>query len=57
MIRHIRIRIFTFKVNARRTRKNYPMNSMEINMELGGRILDAFDVKVDVQRWFFCSVR
>ena len=32
----------TFKVNARRTRKNYPMNSMEINMELGGRILDAF---------------
>ena len=23
----------TFKVNARRTRKNYPMNSMEINMD------------------------
>ena len=40
---------FTFKVNARRTRKNYPMNSMEINMELGGRILDAFpQMKVDV---------
>ena len=39
----------TFKVNARRTRKNYPMNSMEINMELGGRILDAFpEMKVDV---------
>ncbi len=40
---------FTFKVNARRARKNYPMDSMEINMELGGRILDAFpELKVDV---------
>ena len=41
----------TFKVNARRTRKNYPMNSMEINMELGGRILDAFpEMMVDVHK-------
>ena len=40
---------FTFKVNARRARKNYPMSSPEINMELGGIILDAFkDAKVDV---------
>ncbi len=40
---------FTFKVNARRARKNYPMDSMEINMELGGRILDAYpELKVDV---------
>ena len=31
----------TFKVDARRARKNYPMTSMEINAELGGRILDA----------------
>ena len=39
----------TFKVNARRTRKNYPMNSMELNAELGGKILDAFEgLKVDV---------
>jgi len=39
----------TFKVQARRARKNYPMNSMEINMELGGAILDAFpEMKVDV---------
>lgn len=39
----------TFKVNARRARKNYPMNSMEINMELGSRVLDAFpEMKVDV---------
>ena len=33
---------FSFKVNARRARKNYPMDSMEINMEMGGRLLDAF---------------
>lgn len=40
---------FTFKVNARRARKNYPLSSPEINMELGERILNAFDtVKVDV---------
>lgn len=39
----------TFKVQARRARKNYPMNSMEINMELGGAVLDAFpQMKVDV---------
>ena len=29
----------TFKVAARRARKNYPLNSMEMNMELGGIIL------------------
>jgi len=39
----------TFKVDARRARKNYPMDSMEINAELGGRILDAYSqMKVDV---------
>lgn len=41
----------TFKVNARRARKNYPMDSMEINMELGHRILEAYEeqgMKVDV---------
>lgn len=42
---------FTFKVNARRARKNYPMDSMEINMEIGGRLLDAFpELKVDVHK-------
>lgn len=42
---------FTFKVNARRARKNYPMDSMEINMEIGGRLLDAFpQLKVDVHK-------
>lgn len=40
---------FTFKVMTRRARKNYPMESMEVNAELGGRILDAFpDMRVDV---------
>jgi len=39
----------TFKVNARRARKNYPLESMEINAELGGVLLDAFpDLSVDV---------
>ena len=39
----------TFKVDARRARKNYPMTSMEINAELGGRILDACpNMSVDV---------
>lgn len=41
----------TFKVNARRARKNYPMDSMEINAEMGGRILDAYpEMKVDVHK-------
>ena len=39
----------TFKVNARRARKNYPMESMELNRELGGVILEHFPgMKVDV---------
>ena len=39
----------TFKVNARRARKNYPMDSMEINATLGEKILDAFpQIRVDV---------
>lgn len=39
----------TFKVEARRSKKQYPMTSMELNCELGGVILDAFPgMKVDV---------
>lgn len=39
----------TFKVNARRARKNYPMTSMELNAALGERILQAIpEIKVDV---------
>lgn len=40
---------FTFKVEARRANKRYPVNSMEINCALGEAVLDAFpDTKVDV---------
>ena len=40
---------FTFKVNARRARKNYPLESMEINAAMGEKILDAYpETKVDV---------
>lgn len=39
----------TFKVFARRARKNYPLESQEICMEMGGAILDAFpNMKVDI---------
>lgn len=39
----------TFKVSARRARKNYPMESMEINAKMGGVILEAFpEMSVDV---------
>lgn len=41
----------SFKVAARRARKNYPLNSMEINVELGGVILDAYpEMHVDVHQ-------
>ena len=41
----------TFKVQTRRARKNYPMNSMELNMELGAAVLNAFlEMKVDVHK-------
>ena len=39
----------TFKVNARRANKQYPMTSEELNRELGAAVLDAFpQMKVDV---------
>ena len=41
----------TFKVNARRARKNYPKDSMTINMDLGEVILNAFpEMHVDVHK-------
>ena len=41
----------TFKVDSRRANKNYPLNSMEINCELGGVILDHIpNMKVDVHK-------
>lgn len=40
---------FTFKVDARRARKNYPLQSMEINANVGERVLEAFpETSVDV---------
>ena len=39
----------TFKVVSRRTRKNYPKESMQINMDMGEAILNAYpEMKVDV---------
>lgn len=39
----------TFKVHARRARKNYPMDSMELNAALGEQLLLAYPkLKVDV---------
>ena len=39
----------TFKVNTRRNKKSYPMQSMEVSSELGAVILDACpNMKVDV---------
>ena len=41
----------TFKVEARRGKKSYPKNSMEINCDLGEAILDAFpEIRVDVHK-------
>lgn len=40
---------FTFKVEARRSKKSYPLTSMEINCDLGEVILDTWaETKVDV---------
>ena len=42
---------FTFKVNARRGNKKYPVNSEQINRDLGEIILHTFpETKVDVHR-------
>ncbi len=41
----------TFKVHARRARKNYPKESMEINMDMGAAILNAYpEMHVDVHK-------
>ncbi len=55
VVGHLRSRFgeegFTFKVESRRTRKNYPLQSMELNAELGGIILEAMPgTKVDVHK-------
>ena len=41
----------TFKVHTRRANKSFPVESMEVNAELGGRILDHFpNLTVDVHK-------
>lgn len=46
---------FTFKVNGRRARKNYPMTSMELAAAVGEKILEAFpEVRVDVHKPQVC---
>lgn len=58
----------TFKVEARRSDKHFPMNSMEIQCELGGRVLDdnpnlvvdvhkpAYRLKVEIRDHAYLSV-
>ena len=42
---------FTFKVDTRRARKNYPKESMEVNADIGAVLLHAFpEMKVDVRK-------
>lgn len=44
---------FTFKVESRRARKNYPMNSMELNAAIGEKLLAAYEdqgLSVDVHK-------
>ena len=38
----------TFKVETKRSNKNYPISSMEVSAKVGGYILKNMDVKVDV---------
>ncbi len=42
---------FTFKVHTRRARKNYPVESMEVNALVGERLLETFPgIRVDVHK-------
>ncbi len=51
----------TFKIHARRARKDYPLDTMELNRELGGAVLAAFPhMRVDVhdpQIWVYVEIR
>lgn len=39
----------TFKIDATRSNKNFAMNSMEMNREIGGAVLEATGKKVDIK--------
>ena len=48
----------TFKVEAKRSDKAFPMNSPMIQRELGGEILSAYPhLKVDVHNPYHCTFR
>ena len=38
----------SFRVNARRSDKSFPLNSMELGAEIGGRIVEALNLPVDL---------
>ena len=52
---------FTFKVETRRARKDFPVPSMEVNAYVGGRLLEAFpQLRVDVhhpQQMIYIEIR
>ena len=55
VVNHLRMRFgeeaFTFKVDSRRARKNYPLASMELNAKLGEQILEKLpNSRVDVHK-------
>ena len=39
----------TFKVETNRADKTFPLNSMEVSREIGGRILDAYNMQLKVK--------
>ena len=39
----------TFKIDARRADKKFPLNSQKINETLGGRVIDEFKKKVNLK--------
>src|SRR3569623_2074151 len=40
----------TFKIEARRSEKRYPLTSVDLAKQLGGRVIEATGLKVDVHR-------
>ncbi|RVU54879.1 tRNA uracil 4-sulfurtransferase ThiI [Anaerosphaera multitolerans] len=52
--------IKTFKAETKRSDKNFPLKSMEINNKIGGYVLKNFPLKVDVHNpdlYVYCDVK
>lgn len=50
----------TFKADTKRSDKNFPLKSMEINNKIGGIVLKNFELKVDVHNpdfYVYCDVK